>query len=105
MPNNEDRPFWERSWVGLLTLLALAMISVAFFDLTRTLPIDYELTNEDYYGLFVNLGVIAIVIERLIEVFNSVWRRKGRIERSLKVEQAGDDGKNSAKLELAAYRS
>jgi hypothetical protein len=87
-------------------LIIFVALVIAWFDWNQTILIKKELTLDNYSKLFVNLFLIAIVVERFIEVFNSIWRRRGRLERTRAVQNAKTDGERiEAQRKLDVYRS
>ena len=100
------RGMWGLHLIILLVLVVIVAISVSRFSLTGALKLNAEFKFDDYSTLFVNLFFITIIVERFIEVFNSIWRRKGRLEHTRAVENAQNDReKVDAQRALDAYRA
>lgn len=96
----------KNTWVPMLILIVFVGVVVIVFNLNQTVLLDYNLAQEDYNGIFLNLALIALIIERFIEVFNSIWRRGGRLVRVRAVETASDDAaKATAQRALDEYRA
>jgi len=74
--------------IAAIVLIALIALLVSGFNLTGTARLDPNLTQDTYNSLFVNLGIIAVILERFIEVFNSIWRRAGKVDLQLTVDAA-----------------
>lgn len=109
MPNADKkniRDFWLSPIILVLILIIFVAIIVNNFGWDQTITLSPDLKQETYTSLFVNLFFIALVVERFIEVFNSIWRRKGRQERIRAVETAASNKeKIAAQKELDYYRS
>jgi len=92
--------------VAAIVLIALIALVVSGFNLTGTARLDPNLSQDTYNSLFVNLGIIAVILERFIEVFNSIWRRAGKVDRQLNVDAAPTlEARVSAQKTLDDYRS
>ena len=109
MPD-EDKKNIHDFWLSPILLVLLMIIFVAIvigkFGWHQTITINPEVKQETYTSLFVNLFFIALILERFIAVFNSIWRRKGRQERVRAAENAKPGAeKIAAQKELDFYRS
>ena len=109
MPD-EDKKNIHDFWLSPILLVLLMIIFVAIvigkFGWDQTITINPEVKQETYTSLFVNLFFIALIVERFIAVFNSIWRRKGRQERVRAAENAKPGAeKIAAQKELDFYRS
>ena len=92
--------------VAAIVLIALIALVVSGFNLTGTARLDPNLSQDTYNSLFVNLGIIAVILERFIEVFNSIWRRAGKVDLQLNVDAATTlEARVSAQKALDDYRS
>lgn len=108
--SNSDRRSFRDSWIMPIILLICLIIFVAlvtallgWFDTVR---LRRDLDFDHYSSLLVDLFIITVIVERFIEVFNSIWRRKGRLEHSRNVEYAeNDEARKEAQRELDAYRA
>lgn len=108
--SNSDGGSFRDSWIAPMILIICLVIFVAFvtallgwFDAVR---LRRDLNYDHYSSLFVGLFIITVIVERFIEVFNSIWRRKGRLERIRDVQYAEDDeARIKAQRELDAYRA
>ena len=100
------RDFWLSPIVLILLLIIFVAIVVGKLGWDQTITLSPDLKQATYTTMFVNLFFIALIVERFIEVFNSIWRRKGRQERGRAIETAGSKNeKISAQKELDLYRS
>jgi len=89
-----------------LLLIIFVAIVVGKFGWNQTITLSPDAKQATYTSMFVNLFFIALIVERFIEVFNSIWRRKGRQERARALENAAPgEEKISAQKELDFYRS
>jgi hypothetical protein len=90
----------------VVALIIITAIAVGFFDWDKTIELKKDLEFDNYSKLFVNLFIITVIVERFIEVFNSIWRRSGRLELTREVENAStDENRINAQKELDIYRS
>jgi hypothetical protein len=104
---NEDlRGSWGIHLVILVVVVICAATGVSIFGLTGTLKLNADFKFDDYSTLFVNLFFITVIVERFIEVFNSIWRREGRLVLARALETADPGPKKiEAQKELDAYRA
>ncbi len=109
MPDKDKktiRDIWLSPIVLILVLIISVALIVAKFDWDQTITLSPDVKQETYTSLFVNLFLIALIVERFIEVFNSIWRRKGSQARIRAVETAPPGKKKiEAQKELDFYRS
>jgi hypothetical protein len=92
--------------VAAIVLIVLVALLVSGFNLTGTAVLDPNLEQADYNSLFVNLGIIAVILERFIEVFNSIWRRSRKVDLQLAVDAATtSETRLPAQKALDDYRS
>lgn len=90
--------------VAVIALLVVIALLASTFDLSGTLLLNHNFQNGDYTTLLTNLAFISLVLERFIEVFNSIWRRKGKLPLARAVEHAAPANKQQAVEALDAYR-
>lgn len=97
---------WGIHLIILVVVVICVAIGVSIFHLTGTLKLNADFKFDDYSTLFVNLFFITVIVERFIEVFNSIWRREGRLvlARAVEIAAPGPE-KNEAQKELDAYRA
>jgi len=89
--------------ICLVIFVAFVTALLGWFDAVR---LRRDLNYDHYSSLFVGLFIITVIVERFIEVFNSIWRRKGRLERIRDVQYAeNDEARIKAQRELDAYRA
>lgn len=93
----------------VVTVAAIALI-VGILDWSGSLKLKSEVLSPDTYGqLFSNLFIVAVIVERFIEIFNSIYRRQGRLQKDRDLEYAKkskDDRKiASARKALDEYRN
>lgn len=92
--------------VAATVLIIAVALLVSVFELTSTAVLKEGINQADYNSLFANLAIIAVILERFIEVFNSIWRRKGKIELQLAVDAAKTpEERLTAQKALDTYRS
>jgi len=92
--------------IAAIVLIFFVALLVSGFELTGTALLNPELKQADYSSLFVNLGIIAVVLERFIEVFNSIWRRSGKVDLQFTVDTATTPAARvSAQKALDEYRA
>ena len=109
MSNSDGRTFSD-SWILHIVLIICLIIFVAivisllgWFD---TVGLRKDLNYDHYSSLFAGLFIITVIVERFIEVFNSIWRKKGRLEHIRDVEYAeNDEDRIEAQRKLDAYRA
>jgi hypothetical protein len=100
------RDFWLSPIVLIILLIVFVALVVGKFGWNQTITLSPDLKQATYTSMFVNLVFIALIVERFIEVFNSIWRRKGRQERARAIETAASNKeKITAQKELDFYRS
>jgi small-conductance mechanosensitive channel len=100
------RDFWLSPILLILLLIIFVAIVVGKFGWHQTITLSPDVKQATYTSMFVNLFFIALIVERFIEVFNSIWRRKGRQERVRALENAAPGAeKISAQKEMDFYRS
>lgn len=61
------------------SLLVIALAIYASQIATNTIQFQDDL-QQRAVDLFTNLGVLVIVVERSLEIFTLIWRRKGKVE-------------------------
>ena len=98
--------------VGMPLLAFLALFGVlsivAYKQGTQQVIYDLDLKTEDYTGLFTHLLIVAIILERCIEVWNAIWRRAGREELELELKLLTDEterGKKQSKIDVYRART
>lgn len=97
---------WSFHLLILLAFVILVAIAVPIFDLHNALKLKNNLKLDTYSTLFTNVFIITVIVERFIEVFNAIWRRKGRLELIRELESAADgQPKTDAQNELDYYRA
>ena len=109
MPNSGGKSFND-SWILHIALFICLIIFVAIvisvFGWFDTVQLRKDIDYNHYSSLFAGLFIITVIVERFIEVFNSIWRRKGRLEHIRDVEYAGtDEDRIEAQRKLDAYRA
>ncbi len=93
-------------WVAPLILVVFVAFVVGYLKMDESAAYEYALKREDYNTIFIDLFLIALVVERFIEVFNSIWRRAGKVRCLRKVHNARTERERiDAQLHLDAYRS
>lgn len=109
MSNAEKRDIldlWIIPIIQIVILVIIIAILVGLFGWDKTIEFKKDLELNNYSKLFVNLFIITIIVERFIEVFNSIWRRKGRLELTREVENAKNEkNRIDARKALDTYRS
>jgi hypothetical protein len=97
---------WFFHLLAIVLLVLLVVIAVVGFDAIRSVKLNDELQLNDYSTLFANVLVITIIVERFLEVFNAIWRRKGKLQLTRKVQDAkNDESKKQAQEQLDSYRA
>jgi phosphotransferase system glucose/maltose/N-acetylglucosamine-specific IIC component len=66
---------------------------------------DFELTAEDFAGIFSQLAVTALIVERFVEIFASVVRQPGRVDLENDLDAAKGDAKQEVQKLLDQYKS
>jgi len=93
-------------WLSPLILVVFVAFVVGYLKMDQSATYNYALKREDYDTIFVDLFLIALVVERFIEVFNSIWRRAGKVRCLRKVHNARTERERiDAQQHLDAYRS
>ena len=109
MSNTEKqgvRNIWITPILLTIFLIILVAMLVHLFGWNKTIGIKQTLTVDNYSKLFVNLFLITVIVERFIGVFNSIWRRRGRLELVRGVENAKTNKERiEAQKKLDVYRS
>lgn len=95
-------PLW---W--LVLLVAVIAVGVRYLDWSGSLTLKSRVLSADTYGqLFANLFVVAVLVERFIETFNSIYRRPGRIKWEFALKHAqGEEKKQQAQRKLDDYKA
>ncbi len=88
-----------------IVLVTISAMTIMGAGLTGTVKLNTELSMDDYGSLFANLFLIALLVERFIEVFVGILRRQGKVERRRLIETAAPDEKSAAQTVMAIYRS
>jgi hypothetical protein len=97
---------WILHIVLIICLIAFVAIIIALSGWSDAVRIQKDLGYDHYFSLFVGLFIITVIVERFIEVFNSIWRRRGRLARMRNIEYAENDvDKITAQRELDLYRA
>lgn len=100
------RDYWTIMLVAVVVLVLVIYWLVNKFGLTETIATPKQMNFDAYSTLMANLFFIAVIIERFIEVFNSIWRRKGRLTRLRAIDNAQNEKtKEEALKELDDYRA
>lgn len=91
----------------LVVLVASVTLVVGYLDWSGSLTLKKDVLRVDTYGqLFANLFIVAVIVLRFIETFNSIYRRKGRLERIRELDHAkGEVKKQEAQQKLDEYRA
>ena len=109
MSNTEKqgvRNIWITPILLTIFLIILVAILVHLFGWDKTIGIKLDIKIDNYSKLFVNLFLITVIVERFIGVFNSIWRRSGRLELIRGVENAKTNKERiEAQKKLDVYRS
>ncbi|KPJ94472.1 MAG: hypothetical protein AMJ53_05160 [Gammaproteobacteria bacterium SG8_11] len=67
---------------------------------------DFDMKGEEYMGMFTHLIIVALIVERFIEVYNSIWRKPGRIRLEAKISTEQDTTKKlKLEADLKNYRA
>ena len=108
--SNSDGKSFSDSWILHIVLFICLIIFVAIvitlFDWFDTIRLRKDLYYDHYSSLFAGLFIITVIVERFIEVFNSIWRRQRRLEHIRDVEYAGNDkDRVKAQRKLDTYRA
>ena len=104
--NQGIRNIWIIPILLVIVLIIIVAILIHLFGWDQVIGIREDVTVDNYSKLFVNLFVITVIVERFIGVFNSIWRRSGRLERIRAVENAGTQKERiAAQNRLDVYRS
>lgn len=93
---------------GVVILLALTFVlSLATeTSLKGNVLFDLDLNTEDYMGVLMHLAIIALIIERFVEIFTSVMRKPGRVELERALREAGEIiDKNKAIEAIDVYKA
>ena len=100
------RDLWICPIVLLLILTFVIASIVGILHWNQSIGLIQKLTMDNYSKLFVNLFIITVIVERFIEVFISIWRRKGKLKRTRAVQYAEDgEPKQAAQKKLDSYRA
>ncbi|MFO7962740.1 MAG: hypothetical protein R6U50_02355 [Desulfobacterales bacterium] len=98
----------ERFVVPILSLAVLIIfVSGVIHHLGWAEAIKPKKWHEvDYGTLFINLSFAALIVERFLDVFKSIWRRKGRLERLSIIKNAKtENDRRAAQKALDCYRN
>ena len=91
-------------------ILVLVVIGGLIFFITKSggttsVTFDFELKAEDYSGLLVHIGIVAIIVERFIEVYTMIWRKPGRkMLEDAKKHEKDEDKRVLIEREITEYR-
>lgn len=109
-----ERSLWDRTatnkrfplWWLVVLVVVIALVA-GYLDWSGSLELKKgDLSANNYGQLFANLFIVAVIVERFIETFNSICRRKGRLDRIRALNQAqGEKEKQVAQRELDEYRA
>jgi hypothetical protein len=89
-----------------IVLVVIAMMLISGAGLVGTVTINTSLTMDDYGSLLANLLLIALLVERFIEVFVGILRRHGKVEKRRAIDTAARrSDKAEAETAMAIYKS
>ena len=94
-----------RIWLALLAL-ALAVLVFAFGDSLK--PVGTKEGAAPFLTALTQLGilyVVALFVERSLEVFIKAWRQSGKSRLEVKAQSAEEGTKEEAEKELEEYRA
>jgi hypothetical protein len=90
----------------ILGVLLFVVYMIAKGEMGGVAAPDLELTGEDVFGLLVNLFVVALFVERFVEIFSSVIRKPGRVSIEALLRNAKKlDDRHEAILALDRYKA
>lgn len=95
-----------RIWLALLVLVLLAVL---FFVGDELKPVSTQTGDAPFLTALTQLGilyVVALFVERSLEVLIKAWRQGGKssLEHSESSAEAGSDAETQAKKDLAEYK-
>jgi len=98
---------WNSYIRPLAVLVGVFILAVVIIPLGFMAPahFDFDMRTGDYGTLFAHLFIVAVVVERFIEVYNTTWRRPGRIELESRYQAAAGKAKVTAEAALNKYRA
>ena len=105
-----DKSNCKKPVIALLALLILIFLVVPR-GFSGIATFDFDIKGDDYSGMFIHLFVIAVIVERFIEVYTAIWRKEGRVEienrlRMLKAQPPVDENQVVVvEAELENYRA
>lgn len=90
--------------IFVLVAIGLALFIITKFGGTGSVVFDFELKAEDYNGMLLHVGIVAIIVERFVEVYSMIWRKPGRKEIEDIIKYEKDDAKKEVlERELTRY--
>lgn len=105
MGNSTVNPGYKATILIMVLLLTFIYMFVAN-GFSHIATFDLELKGEDYSGMLVHLFIVAIIVERFIEVYTAIWRKGGRVELENQLRLAQDDqSKSDIKVKIDNYRA
>ncbi len=98
-----------KDYVIPLFVLGVALIGIFIlipFGFTGSANFDFELQGEDYGGMFAHLAIVAVIVERFMDVYNSVWRHPGRVAlESMLRDETDKKKKLTIQAKIDGYRA
>ena len=94
----------------ILTVLLTVLYLIVPRGFNSVASFDFNLKGEDYSGMFVHLFIVAVIVERFIEVYTAIWRKRCRVEiegrlREAKAKSFPLDSIVEIEIELENYRA
>ncbi len=88
----------------ILTILIIGTFGGSY--LAGIAGFDFELSSEDYTGLFVHVLVMTTIAERVTEVYIAIWRKPHRMKLDQQIGAETDPEKEAkAESEKETYRA
>lgn len=94
-----------------LVVILLILIFIVPRGFNNIALFDFNIKAEDYSGLFTHLLIVAVIVERFIEVYTAIWRKEDRVKLDSKLREANitvpkDDADIvSIQAEIEEYRA
>lgn len=96
---------WRSAWILAFVALLTVTLGIAWFFRTIPIPFNYEFAYNDYASWATSLFLVALIVERFIEIFLGLWRSSGKIELQTRIDSLTDPAeRRSAEKALAEYR-
>lgn len=90
----------------LFAALLIVIILIRNFGFGGIASFDFDMSSDQYVGMFTHLIIVTLIVERFIEGYNAIWRRPGRIEiETVLNSEVSEDKKAELQSKLDKYRA